>query len=170
MWPAFNRVCVTQTHTSRNKLKWMAAFNRWIESLHISLLVLQEPWLPVVMFGTTRLNDRGQSSYFQKDGFRISVVSYGGKLRAYSLGIFHIVQKLPDFLYRYGRFEPIAVYAAARRPSAWWFPKWLGFFSDYARYIHFVRKFLHCSTCTVSSGLRTGRTPNFTLALGPGMC
>ena len=77
------------------------------------------------MFSTTCSNDRGQSSGFQRDRFRISVVSCGGKLRAYSLRIFHKVQKFPDFLCRYDQFEPIAVYAAARRPSAWWFPKWL---------------------------------------------
>jgi len=171
MWPAFNTVCVTQIHTSRNKLKWMAAFNRWIESLHIPLLVLQEPWLPAEIFSTTCSNDRGQSSGFQRDRLRISVVSCNGKLGAYSLRIFHIVQKFPDFLYlyRYGQFEHIAVYAAPRRPSAWWFPKWLVVF-QIMRDIYLVRKFLHCSTCTVSLGLRIGRTPNFTFALAPGMC
>ena len=139
MWPAFNRVCVPKIHTSRNKLKWMAVFNRWIESFHISLVVLQEPWLPEEMFGTCS-NDRGQSSGFQIDRFRISVVSCGGKLRAYSLKIFHKVQKFPDFFYRYGKFEPIAIYAAARRPSAWWFPKWLVVFQImqeiYISYVH----------------------------------
>ena len=87
--------------------------------------MLQGPRLPAEMSGTTCSNDRGQSSGFQKDRFRISVISCGRKLRAYSLRIFHKVQKFPDFLYLYGQFEPIAVYATARRPSAWWFPKWL---------------------------------------------
>jgi len=47
----------------------MAEFNRWIESLHVPLLALQELWLPAEMFGTTCSNDRGQSSGFQRDSF-----------------------------------------------------------------------------------------------------